>query len=206
MNFFRALLDSQFSEAPALKPRVPALFEPLAPRVDPSPFEETVEVEKPSPGEIPQRAASQMLSHEIPRAGEPYRGVMNIPLSPHTAHADTPPSWQNTPPRVVKVLTQDAREPQDERTPHETTGEPQFARAALVPAQISQVQARESLDEKNQDAQAQSAPVVRVNIGRIVVRAMPGTEQRSPASGRAAEPSKKMSLDDYLNKRERGER
>jgi hypothetical protein len=44
---------------------------------------------------------------------------------------------------------------------------------------------------------------VRVEIGRIVVRAvLPDTEQLK----RAPAPAKKLSLDEYLKKHERGER
>ncbi len=210
MDFLRALLQPQFSETPALKPRVPALFEPLATRVDFASFEaigETGTVNSARDENVARRAP-QLPLPEISRTREPYRGVMNVPPIQDTAETRPSPSSQNNAPRAARPLDERAHELPNKRADQESHIEPRATRSVLVPTQIFQAQPREARDEKIQNTESQPAPIVRVSIGRIIVRAESSerSPQRSPLSQRSPAPSKKMSLDEYLQKRERGER
>ncbi len=218
MDFFRALLEPTFSETSALKPRVPALFESGAPRVD-MPLEESFEadVNEPARDANTTRVAPQNFRQDVSREPETYRGVMNVLPLLHETDTPAAPSSQNNAPRIVQPLAKDTndsptsrvihetREPSETRSliQSETRVEPPSPRTAIVPAQIFESRIVETDKEKTQEAKAESAPVVRINIGRIVVRAVSETP---PAPPKRESKSKKMSLDDYLKKRERGER
>jgi hypothetical protein len=236
MDFFRALLEPRFSETydgdastsaahptERLYPRIPALFEPIAPRVDVAPFEETVEANESRRDEIPARLAPSIPSQEMPRPREPYRGIMDVPPTRQGADASTAAPTPNNAPRDVYAPAENANkapmpraEPgtraqsemrvvvQDIERFHETRGETQTKLPFLRP-QISESRLPEARAETDPNAQAQTAPVVRINIGRIIVRASVERSPQRSAPRSPARESKKMSLDEYLKKHGRGD-
>jgi hypothetical protein len=226
MDFFRARLDRDVSTSAVhspnrLYPRVPALFEPIAPRVDVAPSEESVEVNESVHEEIPPRATPQIPAQEIPRTREPYRGIMHVPPTQHDADASAAALTQNNAPHNVHAPVENANEsPAQHVEPetraqsarriaihapgqfHATRGETETVIPSIRPAPISESRLPEARAETIQDTQAQTAPVIRVHIGSIVVRAV---SQPSPAPPPREMKSKKMPLDEYLKKRARGE-
>lgn len=219
MDFLTALLEPQFSETSALKPRVPALFEPIAPRVDFAPFQESADeiLNQAARDEIPTRATLPYPARNFSREREPYRGVLNVPPSHDATDAPISPASQNTAPRDTQSSIEQAAQLPTPRVEQETraTSEPPIAMPddsrieilppipALYPAQAFEPRPLEPRIETVSDAAPNAAPIVRVNIGRIVVRAV---SENSPAPLKRESKSKKMSLDEYLKKRERGER
>lgn len=220
MDFFSALLHSEFSTAPALKPRLPALFEPVAPRLQVPLVEEVSETQS----EETPRAEIQNKQRPIPTSESPdtqrqspaYRGRMIIPPSPHVIkepesnsvmHQERqsfePSSAQSDPEQAPPTRSS------DNESPHPRTLRGQDATTQSIVPSIRPalpLEAETSRQGAASEPQPQSAPaaapVVRISIGRIIVRAV---SQTPPAPQKRESKSKKLSLDEYLNKGERGE-
>src|SRR5689334_14909873 len=88
MDFFSALLASEFSATPMLKPRLPALFEPLTPRLDSAFIEEGYELDPleslPTPKARIAHPILNTISSEEVHPIQPYRGIMNVPSNART--------------------------------------------------------------------------------------------------------------------------
>lgn len=226
IDFFTALLEPQFSESPLLQPRVPALFEPVLPRREGVVFGEVSEANEsefprepggantPRPGRTPPPEGGQERA--------PYRGVMKVAPTLRTAKTLESPApfldstaggqqradptgqeahhGQPVPSGRVSTLQGD---PSREQAPREDGGS---HAGAIRPASVVEPRGVEPRagSELQTTATPQDAPVVRIEIGRIVVRAVQPNAERPPQ--RAPAPAKKLSLDDYLKKHERGER
>jgi hypothetical protein len=218
MDFISALLASEFSVTPMLKPRLPALFEPVTPRLD-SPFiEEASELE--ARESLPTRAArvagltSNMTSSETVRPIQPYRGIMNVPSNPRTtistesssivAHTSRASDQSVAQTRAEQVelklpsVQESAGTKNDEAQPATNLTIPSIRPALVIEPQTQRPPAA---SESHPDTASESAPIVHVNIGRIIVRAI---SQTPPTPPKRESKTKKLSLDDYLNNRERG--
>lgn len=214
MDFLTALLGTGFPEqensvsgrraTPRLFPRIPALFEPLAPREDMEALEESFgeAMNEPAREQLDTPLTEEGVRADLSHTREPYRGVMNPPTTfppspPEAASSQNSPS-RNIEPRIERVSNVAITEPAPEMQAR-TRG----VIRPLRPAEILEPRPGKLREPAPQDAESFSAQLIHVNIGRIVVRAVSETP---PASPKREAKSKKMSLDDYLNKRERGQR
>lgn len=214
MDLFRALLgmyfpDTEDSSAPPqtanrLYPRIPALFEPMAPRADLESFEETADEVLNESAQEDRRAArpSPSVSTGTPREREPYRGVMNPPHPLPAANAQVQLS-QNDASRSIEPGIERATELPTNPVGQQTRPQTPAPIHSLRPAPSVEPRRGETRTESQQDVLSSTIPIIRITIGRIVVRAV--SETPPPPPKREVK-STKMSLDDYLKKRERGER
>ncbi len=226
MDFFTALLNSQLGDvsSPRLSPRIPALFEPIAPRVDLASFDESSSdaADGAARDEIQTDARTVTRATSQPERA-PYRGVMNVP--PITTTTGTVETTTSSPPSAPR-----ASQPLDAQTDHAPTSmqelenprasstasreETENATRIVTQSILPPIRPAPSLEPRALEPRAesdtqnalapQSAPIVRINIGSIIVRAMPASRERSPQ--RSPPPAKKLSLDDYLKNQDRGER
>lgn len=197
-----------------IRPRVPSLFEPAG--MAPPSVEVSFECRRPGSAPDPSRAfnnpergpasigrpvSSSIISEHRGVSGreetmpdEPaflYRGNLRHAVQSNV-HASTPPNAIDAP------VGRHAEPSYDPKTgiptiPHDGAI---FSRIPSSESVRPNIQAPSVSDER-QDSRAE-APVVRVTIGRIDVRAvMPAPEMRRPVKGSAP----KLSLDDYLAQR-----
>lgn len=184
-DFLSNLIERSFTDAPLIRPRVPSLFEPT-----PIDF---VDEQQPS--------TSAAISEFLPlQKSGPRKSVASVTdlteeHSPkprrsrrQAASAEALPQPKRL---IVPVDSSRAKEDQSDRTTavqfSETPGSPP-RRKDFLP-----VEKRSST----------SAQIIRVTIGRVEVRAVHSpTPAPKPAKNRAP----KLSLEDYLRKRERGSR
>lgn len=224
IDFFTALLEPRVATRAALKPRLPALFEPTGAQAEMGSaegFSETVAEETgTTPTRVTRRARAGETVEETGRERAPYRGVMNVPSVQE--NKDRAETFSKREPRVpqeaagpqtfveregkteaVKVSGKIERtRPEEERREREAMGE---VVSRIRPAPIIEPQRQKSRDaaEPSGETVPPAAPRVQIKIGRIVVRAV--TAAPSAPAKRQVE-SKKLSLDEYLGKGERGER
>ncbi len=219
-DYLLDILSIQRALVPTVKPRLPALFEPPSPRLTVGELEETVMTE------APRSPSVHSEEKQVRAEPEPYRGVLRVlplppeqrtrPQPPTTAPVDAPPRTSVTPPDYGEPQTA----PLTQKGPNERQAMPvETARRAPEnplphPAAVIRVNAVplpalapriKPVSPLPNDAETPppSAPTVHVHIGRITVKAVPPP---APKPRREPPASKKMSLDEYLQARERGAR
>jgi hypothetical protein len=229
-DFLTTLLASQHGELRAIQPRLPTLYEPVSSNAfagDAALVQENVEHEtQPFVRSMPRvtSAAPNVETRLRNVEPTPYRGSLIVPAAQERSiprelparpieesdTAATPDAISRSVEGVTvnKIIARDsapqaiekknAIEPPGAVVP-ENTLQP---KTAWVTQPIVRI-ARESSPERDQQEHAPApAPIVHVSIGRILVRATqapPAREKKSAAS------PPKLSLEDYLNARERGE-
>lgn len=234
-DFLTTLIAFQRGELRALQPRLPARYESALPN-NVSPAEPLVEeyVERDAAPMTRPLTQIERASPRVPPA--PYRGSLSAPTAqenPRTREAPdhTPdPIAARTPPTQARAkdVTAPAAIPrapnraQVPEPPEEAQGPRVIIRENMLqpksavvaqpivrivresPTQLAGPAARTASSQRNeQESTLPPAPTVRVTIGRILVRA---TQAPPPRESRRAAPAPKLSLDDYLKARERGER
>lgn len=226
-DFLTTLLASQRAKVPAVQPRVPARFEsaPPTPLSGEMGFSEE-NIARGAPPARPLPRAERIAPRLQPT---PYRGSLVVPptqkiqsgrefaASDSENQAATSPSIRaeensDAAPNVEHILHD--RAPQPSATPRATAPEDTAPPMSGIVAQPRMRITRQApaLVPAASEASPQSAqqapvlphpPTIRVTIGRILVRAMQAPSPREP---RAPAPAPKLSLDEYLKARERGER
>lgn len=226
IDFFTALLEPRFSESSPLQPRVPALFEPVAPRAEVGGSSDWAQANEDEMTRAPGRANTRRPGPALPPEGgqerAPYRGAMNVLRDLRITQSPAAPAPPPGPDlRAAHPADSTARETRPaqpipgarvgERREHargeqEPRQEGESPEGTIRPAPLPEPPSAERRSGSGLQAAVapHAAPVVRIEIGRIVVRAVqPGAEHSKP---RSPAPAKKLSLDDYLKKHERGER
>jgi hypothetical protein len=187
-NFLSNLMERSFTDAPVIRPRVASLFEPTP--VDFSDEQQSsmsAPISKLSP--VQEIATANSIA-PVTDMTEEHPSKPAVP-SPKTVSAETLPEKKH-----IIVPLAFSRGEED----HSTSTSGVFENFSKTRA--SRSVRREDFSAVNQRS-SKSPPIIRVTIGRVEVRAV-----QSPAPGpKQAKPRPpKLSLEDYLRKRERGAR
>jgi hypothetical protein len=196
-DFLSNLITRSFSDAPAIQPRVPSLFEPTAAEF----FDES--------GSSTFEAVSKLSSAETTAAATPDATISEVRAEPHLTKPDRPAQ------RRARAIAQTARSAKQRRRLEIETNK------VIVPVDSFQAQQKDAGDKKSVSEsvaksrppqslyqkhfspvdQRPATPIIRVTIGRVEVRAI----HPPAAAPKQAKPTRpKLSLDDYLRKRTRG--
>jgi hypothetical protein len=202
-EFLSKLIARSLSDAPVIQPRVPSLFEPvavefleelqsstpaigvrqtIAPTNMSAPLREVSPVEKTAPA-APNANASDPLVEE-------HRSKPDVPCRQASRAIDS----SETKSLIVPLVSSRG----EEDRPGNTSEVPE----AFSKTRPIQPRHRKDLSPVEQRSST-SAPVIRVTIGRVEVRAI---HPPAPAPKPAKPAPPKLSLEDYLGKRERGSR
>jgi hypothetical protein len=217
-GFLSHLIARSFTDAPVIQPRVPSLFETAAdeflgeaqsgipPKVVPettAPSSVPQSVSRSSPiGEIaktnsPANASDRRETGPLPKPGE--RVTEDAPM---IAHAPRPKS-QTVEVKTGKLETNKATVPADsfgdarKDADRKTSLSQAFSESRPV-----HLERRKDVSPAEQRSSA-PAPIIRVTIGRVEVRAI---HAPAPAPKPAKAAPSKLSLEDYLQRREKGSR
>ena len=191
-DFLSNVITRSFSDAPAIQPRVPSLFEPTAAEFFDQAESSTFEpVSESSSAETTAIAASDASTSEV-------RAEPDLPKSiARTAHS----AKQRAERRTLETETNKVIVPVDS-----FEAEPKDAGyKKSVSGSFAESRPLQSLYQKHFSPvdQRSSTPIIRVTIGRVEVRAI-HPPAAVPKQAKPARP--KLSLDDYLRKRARGSR
>jgi hypothetical protein len=185
-RFLSNLMARSFADVPAIQPRLPSLFEPggAGPLAESQAFSETL-VENRTP---PATNEVALPSQKISRPSNP--GV--AATSPSQAHFS--PSDRNLEKETANVPTSESR---DQHSPVPRT------QVTKHISDLTRVAGGQMFPQRFEQTSTTSAPTINVTIGRVEVRAIhspaPVRKQSKPAAP-------KLSLEDYLKKREGGAR
>jgi hypothetical protein len=213
-DFFSNLIARSFSDASVIQPRLPSLFETAAnefsdegqsfisalaaPETIPTTASVGVASKSPAPsGSVRNRIenASEASVEEPPLRsdGPEQKRASQI--------AQTQSSDERAPARELHVKTKGITIPSDSIADGEAY-EDYKTRASESFSQRRSVQPRVRKDFSTVDQRSSTTPpIIRVTIGRVDVRAV---HQPTPAAKPAKTSPPKLSLEDYLHKRERG--
>jgi hypothetical protein len=201
-DFLSNLIARSFSDAPAIQPRVPSLFEPTAAEFFDEPKSSTLE------------PVSELSSAKTTAAATPGAAISEVHAEPDLTKPERPAQRRA---RAIAQVAHSAQRPAEARTLDIETNK------VIVPVDSFQAKRKDARDKKpvsesfaesgpvqslNQKHflpinQRPSTPIIRVTIGRIEVRAI-HPPAAAPKQAKHARP--KLSLDDYLRKRARGSR
>jgi hypothetical protein len=213
-DFLSNLIARSFTDAPVIQPRVPSLFETKSNEFLDEQHSSTLRVpasETISPASVPESSA--MRTTVAPRSeAEPRdaRAEQSL-IKPHTiAHEKAPvvaPARQlqteAAETREVEVKTSKASVPASS-SPDERKDSDNKERVFESFSEVRPIQPRRRKDfSPIEQRPSTSAPRVRVTIGRIEVRAI-HPPAHAPKPTKPAPP--RISLEDYLRKREGGSR
>lgn len=213
-DYLGNLAASNNGVPPTVTPRMRSRFEPMAPRA-------------PIVGENFVSEATREEHVESPREGTAYRGRLDIPPASDAAVGDAQRVSKGRGTEDVSAMreTVDRRNEEiDSRggaegfrsapdlKKNEQGGEARVEGESVVIRPVSAVLARPQIrafDKREPEGMekaigdAPPAPIIRVTIGRIEVRAV----QAAAAPARKTEPPPRtLTLEEYLKARERGER
>jgi len=204
-NFLSNLITRSFTDAPVIQPRVPPLFEtaaneffdeaqawaPAISRQDtnvPTPISKMSVTKETAATKPISRASDALTKRDVPKH-EDLSG---------SAHA-----WESLKRRILKVETKRIIVPVGSFLEGGKELENKTAVADAFPEQRP-AEARHRKDfSRNEQRPSTSAPIIRVTIGRVEVRAI-HPPAAAPKEAKPAPP--KLSLEDYLHKREGGSR
>ena len=186
-DFLSSLLKRSFTDAPMIRPRVPSLFEPTSVNISEGQQSST-------PARISESSSVQEIGIAKPIA--PVNGIAEEQLSKTVAS------------RPKAVAAETSRERKRIVVPvtlsHGEEGHPTNTREIFEPFSErgdSRLPRRDfsAVDQRSSN----SAPTIRVTIGRVEVRAV----QSPPPRPKQAKPEPpKLSLEEYLRKRAGGSR
>ena len=213
-DFFSNLIARSLSDAPVIQPRLPSLFETAA-----NEFSDEGQSSAPAlaaPETIPPTASLGVASKSSPPSGPVRNRIANA----SEASAEEPPLRsdgleQKRAPQIAQARSSEERAPAKElhvKTKRIIVPSDSFAdgekhedyktRASESLSQRLSVQPRVRKDLSALDRRSSTTPpIIRVTIGRVEVRAV---HQPTPAPKPAKASPPKLSLEDYLHKRERG--
>lgn len=180
-DFLSNLITRSFTDAPVIQPRVPSLFEITGDEFLDEQQSSTPSV--PTPETIAPKNAPARFSKSLPTQETAItKSIANVSDARREESSPKPdaPAAQNAP-----VIAQTSR-------------------LSVQTAELHPIQPRRRKDFLPVDQRSsKSPPIIRVTIGRVEVRAV-----QSPAPGpkQAKLRPPKLSLEDYLRKRERGSR
>ncbi len=198
-DFLSNLIGRSFTDAPVIQPRVLSLFETAADEFLDEPQSSTPSV--PAPETIAPKDAPAPISKSSPmRETVTTKSIANASDLRVEEHLLKPasPAAQNAP-----VIAQTSRlsEQTAELRKLDAARKKRVSEAFSEPRPI-QPRRRKDISPI-EERSSTSPPIIRVTIGRVEVRAI----QSSPPAPKSAKPAPpKLSLEDYLHKRERGSR
>jgi hypothetical protein len=201
-DFISNLVARSFTDVPVIQPRVSSLFEPAVAELveEPqSPMQAIGPTETEGPRGVPTIAnASDTLVEE-------HRLKPNVPL-----HEDVAVTAELLRPRTRRVIVRKLKPETNEivvpagsfRDGKNEAGDKQWMSQRFSEPRL--VRSRHGKDLLPVERQhSTSAPIIRVTVGRVEVRAV-HPPMATPKPEKPAAP--KVSLEDYLQKRERGTR
>jgi hypothetical protein len=213
-DFFSNLIARSFSDAPVIQPRLPSLFEITANEFSDEGQSSTSAL---AAAETIPTTASVGVASKSPAPSEPVRDRIENASEASAEEpalrsdgpeqkrmpqiAQTQSSEERAPARELHVKTKRVTVPSDSIADGETY-EDYNTRASESFSQRRSVQPRVRKDLSAVDQRSSTTPpIIRVTIGRVDVRAV---HQPTSAAKPAKTSSPKLSLEDYLHKRERG--
>ena len=179
-DFLSNLIARSFTDTPVIQPRVPSLFEPTA-----------IEFVDEPQAFTPTTAATETIASP------------NVPPPVSRSSPGQRPSGQTEGLRKRRLETSKVIVPVDSFSDEEKDAEhKEYVSEASSEPRPTQSRGRKvfSLVEKPSST---SPPIIRVTIGRVEVRAV---QSPAPTLKPAKPPLPKLSLQEYLHKRERGSR
>jgi hypothetical protein len=217
-GFLSNLIARSFTDAPVIQPRVPSLFETSSDEFPGEPQSST------PPGVAPETTAPTNVSQSVSRSspiGEiattnsianasdtRETGSLLKPSERVTEHApviaEAPqPRSQTVEVKKLKLETNKVTVPAESFVDaKKDAGRKTPASQALSKPRVVNVERRKDFSPAEQRSST-SAPIIRVTIGRVEVRAIhppaPAPKPQKPAAP-------KLSLEDYLQEREKGSR
>ena len=215
-GFLSNLIARSFSDAPVIQPRVPSLFETAADEFLGKPQSST------PPGPLPETTASTSVP-QSPSRSSPIREIATADLIANAsdrreterllkpgervtedaaaiAHAPRPKS-QTVEVKKVKLETNRVTVPTDSFVDaKKDAGRKTPPSQAFSEPRLVHPERRKDFAPAEQRSSA-SAPIIRVTIGRVEVRAI---HPPAPAPKPAKPAPPKLSLEDYLQQREKG--
>jgi len=213
-DFLANLIARSFTDAPVIQPRMPSLFETTADefpgeRESPTPAtgaHETI-APTPVPKSLPrgETAITKSVANRPDAVAEE-----SLPKQDTHAHEKPPVIAQARRPNAeavegekVEVKTNKVTVPQDSfRDVEKDAGNKRGVSESFSEPLAIQPRRRKGFSPLEQRSST-SAPIIRVTIGRVEVRAI-HPPAPAPKSTKPVQP--KLSLEDYLRKRERGSR
>ena len=202
-NFLSNLITRSFTDVPIIQPRVPSLFETAADEF----FDEAQAWEAATSTHdtnVPAPVSKTSVTKETAAMKPISRASDSIPERDSPKHEDLSENVQardSLKRRKLKVETKKIIVPVGSFLESEKEPEDKRAVAEAFP-ELRPAQNRRRKDFSPVEQPLTSAPVIRVTIGRVEVRAI-----QPPAAVPKAKPaSPKLSLEDYLGKREGGPR
>ena len=213
-DFFSNLIARSFSDAPVVQPRLPSLFETAA-----NEFSDEGQSSIPAlaaPETIPTTAPKGVASKSLPASSPVRNRIANASEASAEEHplvSDAPE--QKRAPEIVQARSSEEGAPTRElrvKTKRMIVPAESFAygekhedyktRASESFSQRRSVKPRVRKDLSAVDQRSSTTPpIIRVTIGRVDVRAV---HQPTPAPKPTKASPPKLSLEDYLHKRERG--
>jgi hypothetical protein len=201
-DFLSKLIARSFTDAPVIQPRVPSLFEPT----DVEFFDE------PQSSAGPTGSRETIAPVDMPARVSKLSGVEN--LAPEKSIANASDSLaEKHPPKPARgrqaARTTVSPETKQLSVPLASAQreEDQSGRTNQPPEPFSKSRTFQSLRRKDfspvEERFSTSAPIIRVTIGRVEVRAV---HSPAPAPKPAKPAPPKLSLENYLRKRARGSR
>jgi hypothetical protein len=198
-DFLSNLIARSFSDAPAIQPRVASLFETAADEFFDEPQSST-----------PAIAARETATTKSVANDSDARAEESLPRPDAPAHQNAPgiaqprrPSVQTAEVRKFEVETNKVIVPVNSFR----DGEKYAAKKKRVSQALSEPRPTQSRRRKDfspvEQRPSTSAPIIRVTIGRVEVRAI---HAPAPTPKPAKPPPPKLSLENYLRQRERGSR
>jgi hypothetical protein len=186
-DFLSNLIARSFADAPAIRPRVPSLFEPTAteffdePELSASlPESESLPAEQVAAGKTPSKKSRPLAQEHRLRVDAPDRETV-------------PPLVSREKGKLIVPSTSSVSD-------QDHSDSAKHASEAFSETRSLQSSRHERSTPVERRA-SKSAPIIRVTIGRVEVRAV-HPPAANPKPAKPATP--KLSLDDYLRKRARG--
>jgi hypothetical protein len=207
-DFLSSLIGRSFTDAPVIQPRLPSLFETPADEFSHEAQSSAATMTAPeaiAPADALSPATPETAKTPITNASE-ARAEGHLPGPDAPEHKRAPviaeppqPSEQAARVKRLEVETKRIIVPVDSLGDGEKDAEDK-----RVPESFSQPRSGQSPRRKAfspAERSSKSAPIIRVTIGRVEVRAI---HPPAPAPKSAKPAPSKVSLEDYLRKRERG--
>jgi hypothetical protein len=202
-DFLSNLIARSLTDAPVIQPRVPSLFEPTTVELLDEPqssMPASAAPETVGPGEVParvrklSRAAKTATAKSIANASDAFAEERPPKPGARGRQAARAIVSQETKQLIVPVTSDHGEED------HSGSTNQVSQRSSKTPAIQSFSRTYFSPVEQRPST---SPPIIRVTIGRVEVRAI---HPPAPATKPAKTAPPKLSLEDYLHKRERGSR
>jgi hypothetical protein len=202
-DFLSNLIARSFNDAPVIQPRVPSLFEPAVVEFldEPQPSMPAIAApETVEPGEVPARV------RKLSRVGKTAT-VKSIANTSDAFAAERPPKpgapGRQAAPAIAPSVTNQVIVPlASDHGEEDHSGSTNQVSETFYQRPASRSLRRRDFSLVDQQPST-SSPIIRVTIGRVEVRAV---HQPAPAPKPARHLPPKLSLEDYLHKRERSSR